>query len=124
MASDFATIQVSGRLTNEPKVFKVGTGEKVVFTIAVNRFSKPSEGKESVKRTTFIQCVAWDRVGQRIKENAVKGCKVVVTGDWEDDNYTNKDSKDVKISQVYVRNVNVFSANEAVSPAVDNDIPF
>lgn len=113
MSADFATIQISGRLTSDPKVFKAGEGNKVVFSVAVNRNIKEKGSNEFTKKTTFVDCVAWGFPGDHVAQYGKKGVKITLTGDFEDDRYETKDTKEtITRKQVKVQNVSIFSANE------------
>jgi single stranded DNA-binding protein len=109
MSADFATMQVNGRMTNEPKVFEVGATNKAVFSVAVNRRFKTKGSDQWEKRTTFIDCVAWGTNAKHVQEHGKKGAKVSVTGNWETDRYTNGKGEDVKRSHLNVNNISIFT---------------
>lgn len=114
MAADFATVQVSGRVTSDPKSFDVGDNgaKKVVFGVAVNRYFKQKDSDEFNKKTTFIDCVAWGRTGDHVAQFAKKGVKVAITGNLEEDRFTNKDNAEVRRMQINVENISIFSVNQ------------
>lgn len=118
MAADFATVQVSGRVTSDPKSFDVGDNgaKKVIFGLAVNRYFKKRDEDEFNKKTTFVDCIAWGRVGEQVLQFAKKGVKVALTGNLEEDRFTTKENVEVKRLQVNVENITIFSVNQE-SPA-------
>lgn len=133
MSADFAVISCNGRMTSDPKSFDVGTTKKVVFSIAVNRYFKKKDAKPNdkpEKHTTFIDCVAWGATGERVAKFGRKGAKIALSGDWESDTYSKKDSKEiVKRTHINVSNLSIFTeaSDEVASsqPSGDEDnIPF
>jgi len=133
MSADFARFYGSGRMTSDPKVFDVGDTKKVVFSIACNKFFRKKGESEFTKKTTYIDCVAWSHLGNRIAKDGSKGCKVALDGDWEQDSYTTKDDKEIKRLQVNVRNICIFDSEgggkvgagaSSSNSNDDDDIPF
>jgi single-strand DNA-binding protein len=79
--SDYIKNMAIGRLTADPelKTVKVGTDEISVceFSIAVNR------GYGDNKKTEFIDCVAWRKLGEIVAQYAKKGRQVLVVGEQQ-----------------------------------------
>jgi single-strand DNA-binding protein len=128
MASDFATIQVNGRLTNDPRSFPVGETTKAVDSVAVNRYRRKKGQEDLVKETTFIDITCWGATAERLMKYGKKGAKVTLTGDWETDEYE-KDGETVRRSHINVRNISIFTepAGESVGSSVGaskEDVPF
>lgn len=121
MSADFATMQLAGRMTGDPKEFKVGDNAKVVFSVAINRNVK--KGDDFVKKTTFVDCVAWGNPGKHVLEHGKKGATVSLTGNWEDDRFTDKEDKEVVRHQINVQNVKVFSVRDESAPAQQETKP-
>lgn len=66
-----------GRLAADPEVRYTGTGKAVVeFTLAVDR------GFGENKKTSFINCIAWEKRAETIGNTLTKGRKVLVEGPW------------------------------------------
>lgn len=128
MSADFATLAANGRMTSDPKTFDVGDTQKTVFSIAVNRYFRKKGEDEPVKRTTFLDCVAWGGSAKRVQKYGKKGAKVALTGDWETDQYTNKDGEEVRRDNVNVRNISIFTEpgvpQGAAAGGNDDDVPF
>ena len=110
MSADFATMQVNGRMTGDPKKFDVGSTSKAVFSVAVNRRFKNKTTGEWDKRTTYVDCVAWGPNSNHVEQHGKKGAKVAMTGNWETDRYTNGKGEEVKRSHVNVSNISIFTA--------------
>ena len=71
---------MGGRLTKDPVSIANGKGSR--FSIAVNRIYKNKEG-EKVEETTYVDCVAWRRLGELVLERCEKGATVLVEGRLE-----------------------------------------
>ena len=115
-------IMISGRLVADPEV-KNGNGvEFTTFTVAVDRNQKE-------KKTDFIPCTAFDKVGQVIEQYFHKGDRITVQGQLNGDRYE-KDGKKLTFWKVkvekfdFVENKN--SENKVTEPAeiADDDFPF
>lgn len=131
MSADFATMQVSGRMTDDPKKFEVGQTSKAVFSVAVNRRFKNKTTGEWDKRTTYVDAVAWGANADHVTTHGKKGAKVTFTGNWETDRYTNSKGEDIKRTHVNVQNINIFTARRpadsdagSADAGGDEDIPF
>lgn len=129
MSADFATMQVNGRMTSDPKKFDVGSTSKAVFSVAINRRFKNKQTDEWDKRTTYVDCVAWGSNADHVMTHGKKGAKVALSGDWETDRYTNSKGEDVKRTHVNVRNISIFTArgDDSGAGSADDDgddVPF
>jgi len=109
MSADFATMQINGRMTGDPKRFDVGSTSKAVFSVAVNRRFKNKKTDEWDKRTTYIDCVAWGPNANHVEQHGKKGAKVALTGNWETDRYINGKNEEVKRSHVNINNISIFT---------------
>lgn len=78
-----------GRLTREPEVKYTAQQMAIAeFTLAVDR-----RGKDN--GTDFIRITAFEKRAEFAERNLKKGMKVLVTGQIENNDYTNKDGKKV-----------------------------
>lgn len=95
-------ITLMGRLTRDPELRRTGSGVAVAsFTIAVDRdFS----GKDSEKKTDFIDCVAWRQTGEFISKYFTKGRMIVVDGRLEMRDWTDKECNKRRNAEVNVEN--------------------
>ena len=81
----------SGRLGNNPEITTLPSGkERVRFTIAVDRNYKKEDGS---RPTDWIPVVIWGSANYVRKVNLGKGDKVVVSGRFEINEYTDNEEK-------------------------------
>jgi len=130
MAADFAVLSCNGRMTSDPKTFDVGSTKKTVFSVAVNRYFKKRDAKDSdkpEKRTTYVDCVAWGPNSERVSKFGKKGAKVTMSGNWETDSYQ-KDGKEVKRDHLNITHLSIFTAPEdgdtGPDSKGDDEVPF
>ena len=110
MSADFAVLSCNGRMTSDPKTFEVGKTRKTVFSIAVNRYFRRKDAEKPEKRTTYIDCVAWGPVSERVAKFGKKGAKVTLSGNWETDLYKTKEGEEVKKNYLNVSHLSIFTA--------------
>lgn len=90
-----------GRLTRDPELRYTNNGQSVCsFTLANNR-SYTSNGDKK-EYTSFINCVAWARLGEAISEYAQKGQRMCVTGRLHQRSWEDKDGKSRSAIEVAV----------------------
>ena len=95
-------ITIMGRLTRDPELRRTGSGTAVAsFTVAVDR---DYSGKDSEKKTDFIDCVAWRQTGEFISKYFAKGRMIVVDGRLEMRDWTDKDGNKRRSAEVIVEN--------------------
>ena len=64
-----------GRLTKDPELRHTGTGKPVAtFTVAIDN------GYGESKKTDFINCVAWNKTAEFVKNWFAKGRMIVIEG--------------------------------------------
>jgi single-strand DNA-binding protein len=95
-------ITLMGRIVRDVELRRTGSGVAVAsFTIAVDRdFS----GKDSEKKTDFIDCVAWRQTGEFISKHFTKGRMIVVDGRLEMRDWTDKEGNKRRSAEVIVAN--------------------
>jgi single-strand DNA-binding protein len=83
--SGFVKITAVGNLTADPKHQKVGQNQtsKCEFRIAV---TPRKDGP-----TSFIPCVAWKGTADLVSQYLAKGSKVLVHGEWSQDQWEAQD---------------------------------
>ena len=87
----FSKAIITGNLTRDPELRNTTSGKSVCsFSVAVNRTFRDANGgnKEEV---SFIDCSAWNGLGETIAQYGKKGSAVLVSGRlnqryWEDKN--------------------------------------
>ena len=95
-------VTLMGRICRDPELRRTGSGVAVAsFTIAVDRdFS----GKDSEKKTDFIDCVAWRQTGEFISKYFTKGRMIVVDGRLEMRDWTDKEGNKRRNAEINVEN--------------------
>lgn len=93
-----------GNLARDPEI-RYSQGEKqtavVNFSIAVSRrFSK--QGEDNVD---FFNCVAFGKTGEFVNKYFAKGSKMLLCGNLQNNNYTNKNGEKVYAIKVIVEEV-------------------
>lgn len=73
-------IVLTGRLTNEPKLFKSGTTDNVLgrFTIAVENKSRNPDG--TTRGASFIDCVCFNATAESLAKFTKKGSLIGIEG--------------------------------------------
>lgn len=84
---NFAQITVQGRLTDDPEMVSTKTGTTMCkFRVAVNRrINKDNE------KTSFIPVTVFGKEAVNCGEYLTKGRSVMVSGEFETDQYTDRD---------------------------------
>lgn len=81
--------QFIGRLGRDPEVRAVGEGSVTNFSVAVSERFKGRDGTQQ-ERTEWVNCVAWQKLGEVCAQYLKKGSLVYVEGSlqnrsWEKD---------------------------------------
>ena len=80
-------IMLIGRLTADPNVQVKGSTQWASFSLAVDRRFK----KEGGPTADFFNCVAFGKLAELFNQYVFKGSKIAITGEMQQDNYTDKD---------------------------------
>lgn len=85
------SIVLTGVVVRDPSLrFIAGSGKAVCkFTLAVKKAFKPKDGPDA----DFHECQLWGKQAESFAEYNVKGARVAVTGELNDNNYEDKDGK-------------------------------
>ena len=89
-----------GRLTRDPEMRYGGTNNTAIarFSIAVNRRFK----REGQPEADFFNCTAFGRQAEFVERYLKKGTKIVLEGEIQNDNYTNKEGQKVYTTDVVI----------------------
>ena len=139
----FSKAIITGNLTRDPELRTTTSGSNVCsFAVAVNRVYKGTDG-ENKEEVSYIDCVAWGKLGEMISNYAKKGSGVLVSGrlsqrSWEDKNgggkrsrveivaedfnFINNNSRDDNSSS-YSSNASANDASSDSSSDIPDDIP-
>lgn len=93
---NFSQITIGGHLTRDPEILFSKTGEQQFcrFTVAYN---------DSKKVAIFFNAVAFGRTAELIMEHFTKGQAILISGQIQDNSYTDKDGMERKGMQIIVQ---------------------
>lgn len=84
----FNRVILVGRLTKDPEMRQTTNGISVVrFSVACDRPYKSGDEK----KTDFIDCQAWRQTAEFISKYFSKGSAILIEGELQNNNYTDKD---------------------------------
>ncbi|MCI7759393.1 MAG: single-stranded DNA-binding protein [[Eubacterium] saphenum] len=87
-----------GRLTRDPELKTTASGVNVCsFSIAVDRRFQ-AKGEE--KKADFFNIVAWRQQGEFVSRYFKKGNMILVEGELQTRQYTNKDGQNVNVTEI------------------------
>lgn len=106
MAKGFNKVILMGNLTRDVEVRTTASGQSVAnFSLAVTRSWKGQDG-QSQDQTSFINCVAWGKVGDIIAQYVSKGSPLLVSGRLDQRSYEDKDGNKRQAVEVVVEDFN------------------
>lgn len=85
----FSKAIITGNLTRDPELRTTPNGASVCsFSVAVNRTYRDANGEQR-EEVSYLDCSAWNKLGEMIAQYAKKGSGVLVSGrlsqrSWED----------------------------------------
>lgn len=92
MAKGFNKVILLGNLTRDPEMRTTSGGQSVTsFSLAVNRTWRGQDGSQQVS-VSYIDCVAWAKLGEVIAQYLSKGRPLLVSGRLEQRSWEDKDS--------------------------------
>ena len=112
------SINIIGRLTREPELKYIPQTGKAVLNagIAVDRGLSKAKKQEAEAKgqptADFIDIVAFGGTAEYIANYSTKGNRVALTGKLQTRSYTNKEGKNVKITEVVVDSVDIIDYKE------------
>jgi single-strand DNA-binding protein len=114
MAGSYNRIILVGNLTRDPEIRYTQSGKGVTkFTLAVNN---PRNKEE----TTFVDIVAWDRLGETCNTYLKKGSNCLVEGRLVIRSYDDKDGNKRKATEVVIDNMQMLGSPRDRAPAGDD----
>jgi len=106
MAKGFNKVILMGNLTRDVEMRTTPSGQTVAnFSLAVSRSWKGQDG-QSQEQTSFINCVAWGKVGEIIAQYTSKGNPLLVSGRLDQRSYDDKDGNKRQAVEVVVEDFN------------------
>ncbi|HTU80770.1 MAG TPA: single-stranded DNA-binding protein [Candidatus Acidoferrales bacterium] len=104
MAGSYNRVILVGNLTRDPEIRYTQSGKGVTkFTLAVNN---PRNKEE----TTFVDIVAWDRLGETCNTYLKKGSNALVEGRLVIRSYEDKDGVKRKATEVVIDNMQMLGS--------------
>lgn len=100
-----------GRLVADPEMRYGGASNTAIgrFRIAVDRRFK----RDGQPEADFFNCVSFGRQGEFVERYLHKGTKVVIDGELQNDNYTNKDGQTVYNNIIVTNNIEFAESKRA-----------
>ena len=106
MAKGFNKVILMGNLTRDVEMRTTASGQSVAnFSLAVSRSWKGQDGQQQ-EQTSFINCVAWGKVGEIIEQYTNKGTPLLVSGRLDQRSYEDKDGNKRQAVEVVVEDFN------------------
>ena len=97
------SVNLTGRLTRDPELRVSQSGIAIGnFTLAVNRTFTDRNGE---RQADFINCVAFKKTAELLKQYVSKGSQIGVTGRLQSRSYENKEGQRVYVTEVVVENL-------------------
>jgi single-strand DNA-binding protein len=110
MAGSYNRVILVGNLTRDPEIRYTQSGKGVTkFTLAVNN---PRNKEE----TTFVDIVAWDRLGETCNTYLKKGTNTLVEGRLVIRSYEDKDGVKRKATEVVIDNMQMLGGRPQGGP--------
>ncbi len=115
MAGSYNRIILVGNLTRDPEIRYTQSGKGVTkFTLAVNN---PRNREE----TSFVDIVAWDRLGETCNTYLKKGSNCLVEGRLVIRSYDDKDGNKRKATEVVIDNMQMLGSPRDRAPGSGDD---
>ena len=109
----FSKAIITGNLTRDPELRTTTSGSNVCsFAVAVNRTYKGADG-ENKEDVSYIDCVAWGKLGEVIAQYAKKGSGVLVSGRLSQRSYEGKDGVKRSRTEIVAEDFNFIGVNPA-----------
>ena len=107
----FSKAIITGNLTRDPELRTTTSGSNVCsFSVAVNRTYKGADG-ENKEDVSYIDCVAWGKLGEVISNYAKKGSSVLVSGRLSQRSFEGKDGVKRSRTEVVAEDFNFIGSN-------------
>jgi len=112
MAKGFNKVILMGNLTRDPETRTTTNGQGVTnFSLAVSRSWKSADGTKQ-DQVSYINCVAWAKIGEVIAQYLSKGSPVLISGRLEQRTWDDKDSGQKRsVVDVIVEDFNFVGGN-------------
>lgn len=106
MAKGFNKVILMGNLTRDVEMRTTSGGQSVAnFSLAISRSWRGQDGQQQ-EQTSFINCVAWGKVGEIIQQYVKKGNPLLVSGRLDQRSYEDRDGNKRQAVEVVVEDFN------------------
>lgn len=122
-----------GTLGADPEIKQAGNSTVAIMSLATTRKWKDKDGNPK-EDTQWHTVVAWEKVAGIFEKYTKKGSKVMVEGEIQYREYTNKSGEKKKRTEIRVESLELLSpapnkgenrtSVSATPSAPDNDLPF
>lgn len=103
-------VNLIGRLTKDVELKVTQNGKYICsFSLAVNRIGN----KDGEKQADFINCVAWSKTAETLKNYTSKGNQIGVQGRIQTRNYEDKNGKKVYLTEVMVERIDLLEKKKS-----------
>lgn len=103
------TIHLMGRLTRDPSIHQGQKTKLANYSIAVNRRYK----REGQPEADFFNIVSFGKAADFVEKYLKKGTKVVISGEMQNDNYTDRHGNMVYSYQVITNSIEFAESKKA-----------
>lgn len=118
MAKGFNKVILMGNLTRDVEVRTTASGQSVAnFSLAISRSWRGQDGQQQ-DQTSFINCVAWGKVGDIIAQYVHKGSPLLVSGRLDQRSYQDKDGNKRSAVEVVVEDFNFVGGGRSEDPSL------
>jgi single-strand DNA-binding protein len=118
-----------GNLTRDPELKFIASGSAVCeFAIALNRSYKGKDGK-TAEEVTFVDVVAWGKLGEIVAEHCKKGKQVHIEGYLKQDRWDSPEGKKMSRIRIVAERVVFLGSKEPLvvadeSQPVEGEVKF
>lgn len=107
-----------GRICKDPDITSSQSGTTIArYSIAVDRRFK----KEGEPTADFFTCVSFGKQAEFVDRYLKKGTKIIVTGELQNNNYTNKDGQKVYDTRILTNNVEFAESKRETNESNNTD---
>ena len=107
-----------GRICKDPDITSSQSGTTIArYSVAVDRRFK----KEGEPTADFFTCVSFGKQAEFVDRYLKKGTKIVVTGELQNNNYTNKDGQKVYDTRILTNNVEFAESKRETNESNNTD---
>lgn len=91
MVSDINVIAITGNLTRDAEIRRIGSGVAVlIFSVANNRGYLTNNGWK--EKTSFFDCVVYGKRAEALQKYMIKGRGVAIKGELQQDRWEDKET--------------------------------